>query len=226
MASSTHINKQNVKSLLEALEQGDETRAEALLDELTQVRESELFQQVSSLTHNLHQTLEGLGDAEILLQTKHDIPDATERLEYVMTATEEASNKTLESSERALAALSQLEMLMSPLVAEEDKALLSECTATLNSELTNIMLAQSFQDLTGQVLNRVILVISSLEQSLIALIHESGHDYDAIPERAQTDEQKKADQMKGVGPNVTDKSKEDLAETQEDVDDLLAGLGL
>jgi len=226
MTFSTQINKDIVRSLLDALEQDDHVQAASILDEMTQMRESELYQKVTSLTRNLHQTLDELGDTNLLLQTKHDIPDATERLEYVITTTEEASNKTLESSERAMVIVEQIEEIISKSVNESDKLTLSENISLLNSELTNIMLAQSFQDLTGQVLNRVIIVISSLEQSLIELINESSHDYDAIPDREETDEQTRALNMKGIGPNVTDKSKHDVAETQEDVDDLLAGLGL
>lgn len=220
MAFSTHIDKEIVKALLNALEADDHGKAEALLDELTQLRESELYLQVSALTDNLHQTLDGLNDNSLLLQTKHDIPDVAERLEYVINATEEASGKTLESAENALAIIENLEDALTNSSNVQDKL------AQLNTELTNIMLAQSFQDLTGQVLNRVIFIISSLEQSLIHLIDQSSHDYDSIPDRAEDSQATKASEMKGIGPNVTQKSKHDSMESQDDVDDLLGDLGI
>ncbi|WP_269471152.1 protein phosphatase CheZ [Thiomicrorhabdus aquaedulcis] len=96
----------------------------------------------------------------------------------------------------------------------------------MQNELTTIMLAQSFQDLTGQVLNRVILIISSLEQSLVDLISRSGHDYNAIPARVETLEQQQKNQAQGIGPNVTQASKTDSAGSQDDVDDLLSQLGI
>ena len=117
-------------------------------------------------------------------------------------------------------------MLLKENISSDDLDNIKLEITKISENLTNIMLAQSFQDLTGQVLNRVILVISSLEQSLIQLIEHSGHEYDLIPDRVQSEEDKKAKEMIGVGPNVTQKSKKDSVETQEDIDDLLSGLGI
>lgn len=225
MTFSTQIDQNLVKALLEALESGELSQAGVLLDELTQVRESELYQQVSELTQNLHKTLDGLNDSSLLLQTKHDIPDAAERLEYVINTTAEASNKTLESAENALNLVNSLQEAAFKSIVSSDTEKLQNIISQINSELTEIMLAQSFQDLTGQVLNRVILIISSLEQSLIHLIDQSVHDYAAIPDRDESDEGKHADEMKGVGPNVTAKSKQGSTQSQAEVDDLLSDLG-
>jgi chemotaxis protein CheZ len=226
MTFSTQIDKNLVKALLGALESDDQYQAVALLDELTKTRESELYQQVSALTQNLHQTLDGLNDNSLLLQTKHDIPDAAERLEYVVRTTEEASNKTLGFAEQAMVLIENLEGKVVQHPAGSEREALLSIVALINSELTNIMLAQSFQDLTGQVLNRVILIISSLEQSLIGLIDQSSHDYASIPDRLENDATHKSAEMKGIGPNITHKSKQDSAESQIDVDDLLADLGI
>lgn len=95
-----------------------------------------------------------------------------------------------------------------------------------NSELTNIMLAQSYQDLTGQVLNRVILIVTALEESLKELIQRSKHEFHAIPDKKEDETQRKQQEAHGVGPNVTTKSKQDAVESQDDVDDLLDGLGI
>ncbi len=225
MTFSTQIDQNLVKALLEALESGEQPQAGVLLDEITQVRESELYQQVSKLTQNLHQTLDGLSDSSLLLQTKHDIPDAAERLEYVINTTAEASNKTLESAENALSLMSSLQEMAFKSIAGSDQDILQNTISQINSELTEIMLAQSFQDLTGQVLNRVIMIISSLEQSLIHLIDQSVHDYAAIPDRDESSEEKSSDEMKGIGPNVTAKSKNGSTQSQAEVDDLLGDLG-
>lgn len=225
MTFSTQIDQNLVKTLLEALESGELSQAGVLLDELTQLRESELYQRVSELTQNLHQTLSGLNDSSLLLQTKHDIPDAAERLEYVINTTAEASNKTLESAENTLNLINSLQEAAFKSIAGSDTEVLQNIISQINSELTEIMLAQSFQDLTGQVLNRVIMIITSLEQSLIHLIDQSVHDYAAIPDRAESDEDKHSDEMKGVGPNVTEKSKQGSAQSQAEVDDLLSDLG-
>ncbi len=225
MTFATKIDKDKVQALLLAIEndQGDE--AAQLIDELTKIRETELHEQLKQLTRNLHQTLDDLGeDTPILLHAKHDLPDIAERLQYVVDETNNASNNTLNSAENALGLLEQLETLSSDedLSQEQVKPVLEK----INHELTNIMLAQSFQDLTGQVLNRVILIMTALEDSLKDLIARSKHEYESIPERVENELDQKAQEEKGMGPNVTQKSKLDTVESQADVDDLLDDLGI
>ncbi len=229
MTCATHIEIKKVQALLNALQENDQTQAAMLLDELTQLRESELYQRLSSLTNNLHDTLDELVDNRLLLQTKHDLPDVTERLEYVLSSTDEACSKTLASTERAMDLSESIALLVQESFNEGSNKNRSEPLQKqlneLNTELTNILLAQSFQDLTGQVLNRVLLTVSALEQSLIQLISDSRHDYDAIPDKEEGDEQKQ-DEMKGIGPNVTQKSKQNSMDSQDAVDDLLGELGI
>jgi len=219
--TETQIDIEKAKALVEALEQDDQAQAQQILDELASLRESELYHQLSELTDNLHQTLDELDDQTLLMQTKHDIPDATERLEYVIRTTEEASSNTLDKAEQALQNLEKVALQEADLPPE-----LLQALESAKANLTDIMLAQSFQDLTGQVLNRVIFVISSLEQSLIQLIENAGYDYHAIPEREKSNEESFAEEMKGVGPNVTQKSKQDMVVSQDDVDSLLDDLGI
>lgn len=226
MTFSTKITLDIAQDLVQAIESSDSDKTAEIIDQITQIRESELYQQVSALTENLHKTLDDLDDTTLLMQTKHDIPDATERLEYVIQATEEASSKTLDQAEQALQRVDKVKGLMDSELTESVKQSLDIELNKISEKLTDIMLAQSFQDLTGQVLNRVIFIISSLEQSLIKLIENSRHDYHAIPDRVESDENKKASEMKGVGPNVTQNSKQDIVESQDDIDDLLSDLGI
>lgn len=217
------IDIDTVKQLLVALENDQQDEASGLIDELTSIRESELYQQVNELTDNLHQTLDELGDSSLLMQTKHDIPDATERLEYVMQTTQEASEKTLDMADKTLQNIAALEEFVTRLEPAEKTAIESQLSE-IKSNLTEIILGQSFQDLTGQVLNRIILVIGSIEQSLIQLIENSKYEYHAIPDRESVDDDFDA-LLKGVGPNVTQKSKKDALD-QDDVDSLLDDLGI
>lgn len=135
-----------------------------------------------------------------------------------MQTTEEASNKTLAAAENAVAVL---ETLDSQTTDDETKQLIAQA----QSQLTEIMMAQSFQDLTGQVLNRVIMLVTTLEQSLHELIEKAGISIEDIP-NLESEEDKKAAEMKGIGPNVTKNSQKDSAQSQEDVDDLLGELGI
>ncbi|WP_130537762.1 protein phosphatase CheZ [Thiomicrorhabdus indica] len=215
MGLSANINREAVEQLLQAIDSGDQARSSELLDELTQLREQELYQKLSQITDNLHQTLDDLGDDSLMMQTKYDLPDASERLQYVMDA-------TLEASEKSLANAEQIQNLLDNLPDETLTQEQQEALKLAHDNATQIILAQSFQDLTGQVLKRVMLILGSLENSLIDLIQQSGHDYDAIPQRKKSNE----DLEHGIGPNVTKSSKQDAVSSQDDVDDLLDSLGI
>ncbi|MDG6777654.1 protein phosphatase CheZ [Thiomicrorhabdus sp. zzn3] len=224
MTFSTDIHVDKVRALLQAMEAGDERCTVEILDDITQIRKSELHQQLSELTKNLHQTLDDLDvDTPVLLHAKHDLPDITERLQYVLNETQKASDKTLGSSENTLGLLEEVGTMLE---GSDEVSKIQPLLDQASQELTNIMLAQSFQDLTGQVLNRVILIVTELEESLKALIERSRHDYDAIPQKTQSEAEQSAEHEKGVGPNVTAKSKLDAVESQADVDDLLSDLGI
>ncbi len=217
----TYVDIEKVKALLEALEAEQNDVACSLLDELTGLRESELYQQLNQLSDNLHQTLDELGDHTLLMQTKHDLPDTTERLEYVIQTTQEASEKTLDIADSILQKVAMIEELV---VDESSLTAISPVLDEIKENLSDIMIGQSYQDLTGQVLNRIIFVIGSIEQSLIQLIENSRYEYHSIPEK-DDQEDDMANLMKGLGPNVTQKSKKDVLD-QDDVDSLLDDLGI
>lgn len=215
-----NIKLDQVKNLLNALEAENYDEASHVLDLIVASRNEDLLHQVEEIAYNLHETLESFGsDARLLQQTKQDLPDTTERLEYVIKTTEEASNKTLSSAENITALL---ETLSNSSQSESELALIDQA----KNEVTEIIMAQSFQDLTGQVLNRVILLVTSLEQSLLELIEKSGIQLDQVPILTESKEAQKAEEMKGLGPNVARSSQHHTVQSQQDVDDLLGDLGI
>ncbi len=214
-----HINIELVQTLLEHVKNERHNEASVLFDEMAALKESHIVEEVENIALNLQKTMESFGnDSPILKHTKLDLPDASERLAYVVEATAEASDKTLSASENLMAILSSIESKTT------DKNILALVTEA-NLEVTEILMAQSFQDLTGQVLNRIMMMVSSLEESLHHLILSSGIDLNSI--QFETDEdKKKADEAHGVGPNVTKSSQKDALNSQQDVDDLLGDLGI
>lgn len=224
MSFVTNVSISDVQMLLEDLEAGDQIAAAAQLDRITQMRDHELYQALGKVTANLQDTLNALGEDTMLLQhVKHDLPDVTERLQYVLQKTEEASSKTLAVSESLMTKLDVMSEKISSLNLPE-KTELIELIDSASTDITNIMMAQSFQDLTGQVLNRVMFVMASFERSMLDLVDRSGHDLEKIPPRDEND--KRASELQGVGPNVTKSSQVDALSDQEDVDDLLSQMGL
>ena len=181
----------------------------------------------------LSTTLAELGWDLALRQLLEEIPDARERLRYVGQMTEDAANKVLnmvdasqpacQSAARDHGALAdKLETLLHAKDAspEATRAALAEAAsqmrksqamaAGLAETLTSIMLAQDFQDLSGQVIKKVVAIISHTEDQLGRMLAESkGEAVALLPTTTNLQ-----------GPQVPTK-----AVAQEDVDDLLASLG-
>lgn len=229
------------KDLVGALEQGNESAADSLLDQIAGLRESQLFQEVGRLTRQLHDTMATFTvDSKITQMTNNDIPDAKERLQYVISMTEQAANQTLNAVEDLLPVSKELNeqaaflsekwerFLDKEMPFAEFKSMSAEITThfkvskgslkQVQDGLNSILMAQGFQDITGQIIKRVIDLVQDLETSMVELIRISGGTREkqyVIAEPA----------LPGpVVPGVDDK-KNDVAANQDDVDDLLSSLG-
>jgi len=88
-------------------------------------------------------------------------------------------------------------------------------TARIDRHLTDIMMAQDFHDLTGQVVAKVVSLAAELEDSLVKLLVQA-----APPEQAQ-----KVESSILNGPVVNPEGRSDVVANQGEVDDLLASLG-
>lgn len=214
-----NMDVEKLEQLLDAVKQQDNERAQRLYQSIFNETQHYLVEGVEKIADQLHQAMKEFSeDASLLRQTKHELPDATEGLQYVFTETEKASNQTLTAAETLYELLEGLAKKLER--DEESKALLDQAMQQVNA----IMLAQGFQDLTGQVLKRVMVLITDLEESLKSLIQQAGIDYASIPEKSE--EEKRKENEKGVGPNVTQQHQKESVSNQGDVDDLLADLGL
>lgn len=229
------------KDLVTALEKGDQTSADALLDELAGLRETQLFKEIGRLTRQLHDTMVSFSlDSTITAMTETEIPDAKERLHYVIAMTEQAADQTLTAVEHLLPISQELNDQAAQLSAkwgrfldremplEEFKAMTAEITKhfeqskggleQVQTGLNDILMAQGFQDITGQIIRRVIELVQELENSLVKLISISGRKAGGEVATAHHE-------LPGpVVPGVDDREG-DVAHSQVDVDDLLSSLG-
>lgn len=229
------------KDLVIALEQGHELEADKVLDKIAMQKENQLFHEVGRLTRQLHDTMVGFSlDSKITLMTENDIPDAKERLQYVITMTEEAANKTLNSVEELLPVSQVLNeqaaelstkwerFLDKEMPFDEFKNMSAEITTHFQQSkgsllqvqkgLNDILMAQGFQDITGQIIKRVIDLVQDLETSMVELISLAGG------EKQEKSVVKELELPGPVVPGVDDKAG-DVANNQDDVDDLLSSLG-
>ena len=193
----------------------------------------EMFQQLGSIKRQLHDALKELGYADKLKGTVDQLPDAQSRLSYIARLTGEAAEKVLnhvdgaKSEQEAIAERGrQLTSTIAgvPGLARAMPELLSwsrdvvELSEKSDARLTEIMMAQDFHDLTGQVINRVVQLAATIEEQLLALLLQSAP--------AGAPGQDKAYDMNALeGPVVDAEGRTDVVADQKDVDDLLASLG-
>jgi chemotaxis protein CheZ len=199
-------------------------------------QQDEMLARVGQMTRTLHDSLRGLGFDKLIERAAHDIPDARDRLDYVAKMTEQAAQRVLNATEAAgplqdkigahASDLSQKwqAIVDGPFSEHQCRELAAQtlqhlqdtqaATGVTKQHLLDIMMAQDFQDLTGQVIKRITELAHNLEQQLVQLLI----DY-APPEV-------KRDAGAGLlnGPQINPVGS-DVVSDQGQVDDLLDSLG-
>jgi chemotaxis protein CheZ len=199
--------------------------------------EDAVFNRIGHMARKLHDSMRELGYDKALEETARQIPDARERLSYIAKMTEEAASRVLNAVDIAQPAQNELEqrtkalgarwdkMFANQLSVDEFKALAADtrgffaaaptAIGVTNAQLTEIMLAQDFQDLTGQVIKRVVEMVQGFETQLLQVLIE------AMPE------ERKAEAPAGLmnGPVINAAGRGDVVTSQTQVDDLLESLG-
>lgn len=209
---------------------GEESREPAAAAEADDVHT-----RIGQLTRQLHTALSELGYANQLRSTMGELPDAQSRLSYISRLTGEAAEKVLGRVEMAKNIRDRVAddgaRVLQSLVANPVAAVargeiynflldLGKAGDELDSHLTEIMMAQDFHDLTGQVIARVVTLAATIEQQLLQLVIQTAPPGSTVaPEAAQ-------EQPKLQGPVVDpEKSVGEVVTDQSQVDDLLASLG-
>lgn len=189
-----------------------------------------VFQQLGAITRQLHDALNQLGVMPKLQAAAHGLPDARSRLHYIADKSAAAAEKVLNAVDHAKAEHLSINeqtrriaaaVLKDPVRAVATGAVLNfvgemeAATERVDKQLTEIMLAQDFHDLTGQVMARVIALASDLEDSLVKLLVQ------AAPQEAAA----RSDMAPLDGPVVDAQGRTDVVSGQSEVDDLLASMG-
>lgn len=198
---------------------------------------AEVYNRLGCLTRSLHDALRELGYDKAVEDAVSSLPDARDRLTYI-------AELTGKSAERSLAAAEQGQQLQGTLEAQaqrlaeqwqrvfnaempldefkstavQTRAFLEEVprqTAATSAQFTEIMMAQDFHDLTGQVIQRVVKVARDMEAQLLKLLIET-----TPPEKRST-----ANEEWLTGPVVNAAGRDDVVTDQKQVDDLLESLG-
>lgn len=152
------------RQLVDALERGEQESADHCLQSLSDQRASSLLRQVAEVTREVHQAFGGvISDQRLYEISKHVMPDARERLSYVIEKSEEAAHRTLSAVEEMLPIAERLAA-----AAEGDEVRVAG--ERLKAGLTDVLMAQEYQDLTGQVIKKTIEIVEQVEHKLVSLI--------------------------------------------------------
>jgi chemotaxis protein CheZ len=234
------------RTLVASIEAGDGAAVEKGIDELTNIRETALFKELGVLTRELHESIKAFKlDTRLSDIASTEIPDARERLNYVISMTDQAAHRTLTAIEESVPLVSGLTAHSVSLhtqwrrfrnrdlsveafrqLSRDLDAFLEQAVADgarVQSHLGDALMAQDFQDLTGQIIRRVINLVQEVEENLVQLVRISGARMGE--EKPEAADNRKEDRIVAEGPRIPGRATADLIQGQDDVDDLLSSLG-
>jgi chemotaxis protein CheZ len=173
-----------------------------------QAGQADLFKQVGKVTRKLHDSIKSFKEAldpRLKDMAMTEMPSAIDKLQFVIEKTEDAANKTMGIVEKYILSMDDLSSSIRNIKEpQESVEYLKKFKNGLEDDLTEILTTQSFQDLTGQTLKKVITLVGDIEEELVGLIASFG---------VKTEPGKKDEEV--VAENVS----------QEGVDDLLKEFG-
>ena len=201
---------------------------------------TDIHHSIGALTRQLHNALQALGLTDKFKGLAGELPDAKSRLSYISRLTGEAAEKVLNRVDLAKAdhdlILAQTRAMSQRLTAAptamptsaELLAFLANVEGTTrqaDEHLTEIMMAQDFHDLTGQVIAKVVTLAANVEEQLVQLLIQTA-PHDAVTKAAAAPSETPAPYKPALsGPAVNPQDNPDVVSGQSEVDDLLASLG-
>ncbi|GAB3349726.1 protein phosphatase CheZ [Chromohalobacter beijerinckii] len=211
----------------------------------------DLIHKIGKMTRMLHESMRELGLDKEIEKAAEAIPDARDRLSYVAAMTEQAAERSLNAIDQAQPLQERMESgaekldqrweewFAAPVELDDAKELVKDTrdflrdvptqTKATNAQLLEIMMAQDFQDLTGQVIKKMMDVIREMEQQLVQVLIDTApesHDKEELQQLADERSRKsqKGDEALLNGPQIKPEGT-DVVNNQNQVDDLLDSLG-
>tara|TARA_R110001583_G_scaffold26571_3_gene95738 strand:+ start:8328 stop:9080 length:753 start_codon:yes stop_codon:yes gene_type:complete len=241
------LSLSQAKALVAHLEANEVSEANTLIESAKQVSSTDgnVFYKVGELTRELHDALVSFqNDTRLIDMAGQDIPDAKDRLNYVIEMTDKAANKTMDAVDNCLPIADKLienleeitpnwQGLMNRELALGDFKKLchqvdsliknsSSSAITLRASLTDILMAQDFQDLTGQMIRRVIDLVQEIESKLVGILKVCSSEEASELKKTKVSTAKS---IEAEGPIMNAEERDDVVNGQDDVDDLLSSLG-
>lgn len=200
--------------------------------------QDDVHQKIGNLTRQLHDTLRELGLADQLKHSADALPDAKSRLSYIARLTGEAAEKVLNRVDQAKSLNDHIAaetkrvtaLLVKDPVAAVAKGHIMNFLTDLEKDnqafeqhMTEIMMAQDFHDLTGQVIAKVVTLASSIEEQMVQLLIQTAPPHATLPVKPAAPDGAYTPALQG--PVVNPEGNADVVTDQSQVDELLASLG-
>ncbi|MEH6556588.1 MAG: protein phosphatase CheZ [Oceanicoccus sp.] len=249
--------KARAQILVSKLEEGDFSGASEAIEKLNEARDHSIYREVGKLTRGLHEAIANFDidtqSTDTGAENGSKMTSAEDRLAYVINLTQSSADKTMDMVEEGIPLASELgdgALLLreewSRLIRREvdpenyldlyqgvDRYLATagKNADLLSEKLNTILLAQDFQDLTGQVIKKVINLVQDVEIRLVELMRVAGKVEELTgivrgvdPSVHSVTNNKELDSA-AEGPQVNAEQRKDVVSGQDNVDDLLSSLG-
>jgi chemotaxis protein CheZ len=251
--------KGRARDLMSSLEEKDFASASQLIEDLNDARDRSLYLEVGKLTRGLHDAIRNFEiDADktgsLGQSSESQMANAQDRLDYVINLTQNAADKTMDMVEEGIPLASDLGEVASGLKSDWERLRRREMSpdefrdlyhkmdqhlasvvsdsGALGQKFNEILMAQDFQDLTGQVIKKVIALVQEVEERLVELMRVAGQveELSGIISGEETVQAVEPEEKQGLdsaaeGPQIHAETREDVVSGQDDVDDLLSSLG-
>ena len=234
-----------VTALTGALERNDETAFFLALDGMMRLRESGVLRELGAVTQDIEAALARFcNETRLTDLAEKEVPDARARLEHVLKMTDEAAHHTMdlveqayvpaERTSRQVAQLSDLwrdfraDSVHPVMDGHEDLRRLMDAfleharndADKMQNCLKEVILAQGYQDLSGQIIRGVMKLIVELEAALVSLVQLSRGE---APGRTES---RNTQAAQGYGPVVPRVNDTNVVSGQDDIDALLSNLNV
>lgn len=244
------ITLEEAQELVMYLEAGMQEEADSRFMAIVRKSEPNVFQEVGNLTRDLHDAIRNFAEDPRLRDiTDIEIPDASERLRYIITMTDKAATRTLDAVDACKPIADGLTHAIEDLMPMWNRLMhghidrfefvtlchqidellnrTRDSAAAMEAQLNEILMAQDYQDLTGQMIQKVILLVGEVEDDLVKFLVTFSEISGIKPlSREERDALRKAEGSEAAGPALeSQKESGAVVASQDDVDDLLASLG-
>lgn len=249
--------KGRAHTLISKLEEGDFTAASTAIAELNDVRDRSIYIEVGKLTRGLHDAIVNfdIDASKASIDGGEDdvgskMANAQDRLDYVINLTQSSADKTMDMVEEGIPIAAEIGERGKALKADWERLIRREMqpdefrdlyhrideflafsgssSAGLGEKLNTILLAQDFQDLTGQVIKKVMSLVQEVEVKLVELMRVAGQVEELTGIVRMSETEATEDDSSGAeaeGPQLNAEERDDVVSGQDDVDDLLSSLG-